>query len=152
MSPLAPALFVLENAPRWESELKRRFAGGQWLVRPIRSTSDAVQFSRQSPGSVVVIDFSAGAAEGLRLLESLGRQSPGSLPVVIASREQAELEWPARELGAVDFVSDTIGGDALAVFCQRMLRSHECGRASDGCKAASHRPTINPDASVASAN
>ena len=32
-----------------------------------------------------------------------------------------ELEWPARELGAAQFVSDTIGGESLAQNCRRIL-------------------------------
>jgi DNA-binding NarL/FixJ family response regulator len=73
------------------------------------------------PGSVVVIDFAAGAAEGLWLLEALLRQRLRAFAVVVASGELSELEWPARELGAAQFVSDTIGGEALAQNCRRML-------------------------------
>jgi ActR/RegA family two-component response regulator len=121
MSPLAPALFVLEKSPRWESELKRRMAGRQLLVRPCRSTSDVIALCRQSPGSAVVIDVTGGAADGLRLVEALDRRARNVSAIVIAAREQAELEWPARELGAKAFVSDTIGGAALATLCRRMF-------------------------------
>jgi DNA-binding NarL/FixJ family response regulator len=73
------------------------------------------------PGSVIVNNFAAGAADGLRLLEALLRERLRAFVVVIASRELCELEWPARELGAVHFVSDTIGGDSLAQSCRRLL-------------------------------
>ncbi|MGE5192089.1 MAG: hypothetical protein ACM3U2_06260 [Deltaproteobacteria bacterium] len=121
MSPLAPAVLVLERSPRWESELKRRISGPQLLVRPCRSAADVLRLCRQMPSSVVVIDLAAGPADGLRLLEALDRLCAGIVTLVIATRALAELEWPARELGAADFVADTIGGAALARLCRRMF-------------------------------
>jgi ActR/RegA family two-component response regulator len=121
MSPLAPAIFVFEKAPRWEAELKRRLADRQVLVRPCRSAIDVLALCRQAPGSVAVVDFAAGIADGLRLVEALAGLRMGISPVVICSRETDELDWPARELGAAEFVTDRIGGDALAAICRRML-------------------------------
>ena len=121
MSPLAPAVLVLERSPRWESELKRRLSGPHVRVRPCRSAADVLRLCRQMPGSMVVVDFAAGPAEGLRLLEAVDCLRLEIAPVVIAPRTLAELEWPARELGAADFVADTIGGDALAALCRRFL-------------------------------
>jgi len=121
MSPLAPAVLVFEKAPRWECELKRRISTPQLLVRPCRSAADVVNLCRQIPGSVVVIDFAAGAAEGLRLLEALVSLRLRTLPVVIAAAPLADLEWPTRELGAVGFVAETIGGSPLAALCRRLL-------------------------------
>jgi len=121
MSPLAPAVLVFEKTPRWESELKRRMSRAPFLVRPCRSAADVLHLSRQMPGSVVVIDFAAGAAEGLRLLEALDRRRLRALAVVVASTALQELEWPARELGAAGFVAETIGGAALAALCRRIL-------------------------------
>jgi DNA-binding NtrC family response regulator len=121
MSPLAPAVLVFEKSPRWESELKRRISSPQLLVRPCRSAADVLNLCRQIPGSVVVIDFAAGAAEGLRLLEALDGRRLRALPVVVASRALQDLEWSARELGAAGFVPDTIGGAALAALCVRLL-------------------------------
>jgi DNA-binding NtrC family response regulator len=96
-------------------------SGPQLLVRPCRSGADVLHLCRQMPASVVVIDLAAGPADGLRLLEALNRLRSGSAPIVIAPRALAELEWPARELGAADFVADTIGGSALAILCRRFV-------------------------------
>lgn len=121
MSPLAPAVIVFERSPRWEAELKRRLSAPQQLVRPCRSPADAAQLCRKSPGSVVVIDLAAGAADCLRLLGELNNFRPSPFPVVIGSRESVDLEWPARELGAAEFVTDLVGGEALAGICRRAL-------------------------------
>jgi len=114
-------VIVFEKFPRWESELKRRIGGRQLLVRPCRSDLDVVNLCRQTPGSVVVIDLSSVADEGWRLLEGLAQSQFRVLPVVVGGRDTAEMEWLAREMGAVDFVSDSIGGGALADFCRRAL-------------------------------
>ena len=121
MPLLAPAIVLFEKTPRWESELKRRFNAQEVLVRPCRSASDVLMLCRQAPASVVVADFAAGAADVLRLLESLICLRAAVYPVIIGSVETASLEWPARDLGAVDFVTDRINGDVLAEICRRIL-------------------------------
>ncbi|HEY3965915.1 MAG TPA: hypothetical protein VGM05_15255 [Planctomycetaceae bacterium] len=121
MPIFAPAIVLFEKAPRWESELKRRFDAQEVLVRPCRSAGDVLTLCWQAPGSVVVADFAAGTAEVLRMLESLICLRGTAYPVVIGSVETASLEWPARDLGAVDFVTDRINGDVLADICRRIL-------------------------------
>lgn len=121
MSLYAPAIVLFEKAPRWESELKRRFDAQEVLVRPCRSAGDALTLCRQAPGSVAVADFAAGTADVLRLLEALLCQQTRAYPVVIGSVETTSLEWPARDLGAVAFVTDRINGEYLAGICRRIL-------------------------------
>jgi len=118
---MAPAIFVFEKAPRWEAELKRRLADRLVLVRPCRSPHDVRELCRQAPGSVAVVDFAAGIADGLRLVEALTGLRLRIWPVVIGSRETEDLEWPTRDLGAAAFVTDRIGGDSLADVCRRLL-------------------------------
>jgi DNA-binding NtrC family response regulator len=130
MSPLAPAIFVFEKFPRWDAELKRRLANHQVLVRPCRSAQDLIALCRQAPGSVAVIDLATGIVDGLQLIEALAGLRLGICPVVIGSHETEELEWPARELGAAGFVTDRIGGDALADICRRMVGPFGRGEAS----------------------
>ncbi|MBI3860721.1 MAG: hypothetical protein HY290_02370 [Planctomycetia bacterium] len=121
MSHFAPAIVLFEKAPRWEAELKRRFEAHQVLVRPCRSPVDVLGLCRRAPGSVVVVDFAVGIADTLRLLGALVAERLETYPIVIGSIETAELEWSARELGAVDFVTDRIGGGLLASLCRRAL-------------------------------
>ncbi len=96
-------------------------AGPRLLVRPCRSPADVAQLCRKIPGSVVVLDLAAGAADCLRLLAELAGLRPATFPIVIGSRETEDLEWPARELGAAGFVTDLIGGQTLADICRRAL-------------------------------
>ena len=90
-------------------------------MRPCRSSQDLVALCRQAPGSVAVVDFAVGIAYALRVVQSISAHTMGISPVVIGSRETEELEWPARDAGAAAFVTDRIGGDALADICRRLL-------------------------------
>jgi len=121
MSAFAPAVIVFEKTPRWEAELKRRLADGTLRVRPCRSSAHALELCRQAPGSALVVDLAAGSAEVLQLLEALLRERLPVRPIIMGSAETAELEWPARELGATAYVTDRIGGDALAEICRQAL-------------------------------
>jgi DNA-binding response OmpR family regulator len=121
MSPLARAVIVFEKSPRFEAELKRRMSSPQLFVRPCRSGADVVSLSRRAPGSVVVIDLASVAADGWRLLDELAERPFQVSPVAVASRDMEGLEWAAREMGAVAFVTELQGGAALADVCQRLL-------------------------------
>lgn len=139
MSPFAPAVLVFEKSPKWEAELKRRLAGPCLLVRPCRSAGDVLALCRQAPESVVVIDLAAGAADCLKLLESIALERLKACAVAIGSREMSELEWPIRELGAADFVSECVGGEALAQICRGMLKPAPPPVRKDGSLASGGR-------------
>jgi ActR/RegA family two-component response regulator len=121
MPVLAPAVIVFEKAPRWEAELKRRLANRQLLVRPCRTAQDVLTLAGLASGSIVVIDFDAGAAEGLRILEGLLRLRLAVWSIVIGTRETDPLEWVARDLGAAAYASGSVGGAGLADTCRRAL-------------------------------
>lgn len=121
MTAFAPAVIVFEKAPRWEAELKRRLAGRHLLVRPCRTLKDVLTLAGQAAGSIVVIDFAAGAAEGLRILEALFRKRLAVWPLIVGTPETDDLEWSARELGAAGYVGDAISGEGLARICRRAL-------------------------------
>jgi DNA-binding NarL/FixJ family response regulator len=71
------------------------------------------------PGSVLVIDLESGAGDALRLTETVNRHALAAAVVIIASAAEAELEWPFRELGARDFLLESLRGSELARLCQR---------------------------------
>lgn len=128
MSAFVPAVILFEKSPRWEAELKRRLADGALRVRPCRSSADALELCRQAPGSALVVDLAANAAEVLQLLDALLKLRLPVRPIVIAPLEAGELEWPTREFGATAFVSDRIGGDALARTCRQALAGSNAWR------------------------
>ena len=67
-----------------------------------------------------MIDLGSADIDGWRLLCELPQRRLSVFPVAIGSRETEDLEWLARELAAVDFVADTVGGEALAELCRRV--------------------------------
>jgi hypothetical protein len=74
------------------------------------------------PASVLVLDLAAGAADCLHLLEGVSERRSAAVAIVIGPREAAELEWPVRELGAIDFLFEAAAPYVLARLCGRQLR------------------------------
>lgn len=120
MSRFPPAILVYEKKPRWEAELKRRFSGSRGLVRPCRSVSDVLTLAAAMPGSILVLDFDSGIVDCLRILEQALVRRLTTWAIVLADRPTADLEWPARELGARGFLKSPISGDDLAQHCRRL--------------------------------
>lgn len=120
----APGVIILEKQPLWEAELKRAFAGDLVQVRACRLPGQVPGVLSNMPGSVLVLDLESGPAECLRLIAKGMEVTPPIQIVVLATTELADLELPARELGAVEFLHAPLGGIRLAELCRRLLRGH----------------------------
>jgi hypothetical protein len=126
MTHLDAMIFVFERRPRWESELKRTFAGEGIFVRPCRSAGDLLTLCRSAPGSVAVIDLSAGPPAVLDCLAQIGRERLEVFPLVIAEGDPNDLEWPLRELGARLVCPASVSSDELAGMCRRFRGAATC--------------------------
>jgi DNA-binding NtrC family response regulator len=119
-----PCIVVFEKEPRWDPELKRQFLGEDVLVRACRSVSDIESKSENAEQTVIVLDLKAEPENCLQFLGQSMGGSPGPPVIVIGSSRVLELEWPVRELGAVEFLADSVSGEDLAKLCKRQW-SHE---------------------------
>ncbi|MBM79542.1 MAG: hypothetical protein CMJ78_02975 [Planctomycetaceae bacterium] len=125
----AATILVYEPSRRWVPELQRKFEGEDVRIRACRSLADLSKQIREEAQAgfdlqgVVVIDLKSGAAECLQFLGSAAGQSRDWAKVVIGSKQNAELEWPLRELGAVGFFSEFVPGSELSRLCRRHLAS-----------------------------
>jgi len=131
---LAPAILVLERAPRFETVLKSALADSRRLIRPCRSPGDLLALADRMPASVCVLDWSGWPTELLGLLDRLQVAQCGARPVVIATSELAPLEWAAREAGAVGFFAPAPPDQELVTLCERLL-DHLIGTASTAAVA-----------------
>jgi DNA-binding NtrC family response regulator len=117
----APGIVIFEKTSRWEALLKRYFQDRGVQVRPCRLPAQVPSTLQQMPGSVTVIDLAAGSAQGLRLVAQAQQQIPPGKVIVIASESMSDLEWPAREFGAIAFLSDSVSEEQLGSLCARQL-------------------------------
>ena len=124
----APGVVVYEKTNRWEALLKRHFQGRGIQVRPCRLPAQVVTTLAAMPGSVTLIDLAAGAAAGLRLITRARQQVPEGKVIVVFPDSLADLEWPAREFGALAFLPESVSEAELGALCSRQI--------SDGCEAA----------------
>ena len=120
----APGVVIYEKTSRWESLLKRYFATQSFQIRPCRLPSQVLTTLAAMPGSVTVIDLAAGAAAGLRLMTQVRQVVPAGQVIVVAPESLADLEWPAREFGALAFLRDSVSEAELGGLCARQLPGH----------------------------
>lgn len=118
----APGIVIYEKTSRWEASLKRYFAERELQVRPCRLPAQVLTTLAEMPGSVTVIDLAAGTAAALRLIADARRVVPAGSVIAVAPESLADLEWPAREFGAVAFLSSSVSEPELGELCLRQLR------------------------------
>jgi DNA-binding NtrC family response regulator len=121
----APGVVIYEKTSRWEAVLKRYFATHDLQVRPCRLPAQVLTTLAEMPGSVTVIDLAAGTAAGLRLIIQVRQQVPAGAVIVVAPESLADLEWPAREFGALAFLSESVTEGELGRLCARQLAPRE---------------------------
>jgi DNA-binding NtrC family response regulator len=117
----APGIVIYEKTSRWEALLKRHFQPLGVQVRPCRLPAQVLAALQAMPGSVTLIDLSAGTAQGLRLIAQAKLQVPAAEVIVVAPQSLADLEWPAREFGALAFLPESVTEADLGLLCMRQL-------------------------------
>ena len=116
-----PGIVIWERRPRWEAEFKRRLSHEDILIRVCRVAGDVERACAMLPGSVLLIDLAVGELDCLRLLAASASWVPAPLPVVVSPPELAELEWAARELGALEFQAEPVNASRLVALCAAQL-------------------------------
>jgi DNA-binding NtrC family response regulator len=119
----APGVVIFEKSTHWEALLKRYFQSLNVQVRPCRLPAQVLATLAVMPGSVTVIDLTAGTAQGLRLIGQAKQLVPAGEVIVVAPDSLMDLEWPAHEFGALAFLPDSISGDSLGAICARQLQA-----------------------------
>lgn len=111
---------VLERRPWWTPELQRQFLGTGVRVRSGSSFRDLRSLLTPEI-RVLAIEFDVSPAECLQWLGGRAGIAAECPAIVIGTEQTAEFEWLVRELGATDFVPETIGGRALAALCRKQF-------------------------------
>ena len=125
-----PGIVIWERRPRWEAEFKRRLAHEDVLIRVCRVAADVERTCAALPGSVLLIDLVVGELDSLRLLAASSLWLPAPLPVIVSPPDLAELEWAARELGALEFQVEPVNASRLVALCAAQLSPRRSRRPS----------------------
>ena len=125
------SVLVYETSPRWTPELQRQFDGEDVRVRAcgtIQRVSERIaeldQLTDVVPGGVIILDLETNPADCLQFLGATAELYDNWSKIVISSERLAELEWSARELGAIGFFSEFVSGRELSRLCRRQLQPH----------------------------
>jgi hypothetical protein len=123
-APFSPGVVVLEKTSWWEAELKRAFWDDPIQVRACRLPAQVPPIQATMSRSILIVQLDVGLAACLRLIVQTAALAPAATAIALAPRAAAELEWPAREFGAAEFLLDTVSGQHLARLCRRLLGGH----------------------------
>lgn len=110
---------VFEGRSRWSPELRRQFADGWAAVRGYRDLRELKH--GHASAVVTILELRAGAAGCLLYLGKRLEQIRPTPVVVLLEADQADLEWPLRELGATSVRLDEQDGNRLARICRKLM-------------------------------
>ncbi len=96
-------------------------------MRACRTIGDVRSTLDKARAAVLLLELEAGAGQCLQFLESMMTRMPPTPTLVIGSLRTAALEWPTRELGAVDFLFDDTSGKDVARLCERQWNTWNDG-------------------------
>ncbi|MFO1022568.1 MAG: hypothetical protein U0903_18005 [Planctomycetales bacterium] len=127
LSPPSPRVIVLEQSPRWESELLRRFPHAGSRLRTCRDAADVLKLLTDNPADLLLVTLatSAGPQSGgniLHLVAGIRTEYPHIEIVVVWSGPEHALEWSLREQGIQYFLKDTHStAETIAGLCAPLL-------------------------------
>ena len=111
---------MFESRRRWTPELARQFVQSAVRVRGFDSLPALHSALPAAARAVAIVELDAAPADCLRWLASQMNDWPRNAIIVVGSHRTAEFEPLVRELGAVEFVLDTVTGESLARICRRL--------------------------------
>ncbi|MEX0700617.1 MAG: hypothetical protein WD069_00835 [Planctomycetales bacterium] len=114
-----PTIVVFEKRPRWTPELQRRLVGEPVHVRGCHSAGDVPGLAA---AACVVLSLENAEGECLQVLGALAAGGADVPVIAIGSERSAGLEWPFRELGAVEFVAEPFIAEDIARICRRHVQ------------------------------
>ncbi len=116
-------LIVCERDGRWAVALRRELAGAGVRVWETRTLDDCRRELIASPASFVVVQLGRDVVETLRFVARQARDFPAACLAVAAKRAQADIEWPAREAGAMHFLcSPRRAGLMARIACRHLAQ------------------------------
>jgi len=106
--PADHAVVVMEAAGYWAAALRSLLSDPPVRIVQTRSRPECLETVARLPGCLVVVEIArADIDRGLDLLAELDEHR-GSVPAIVAADcECKNYQWLARQLGAVDFVTNT---------------------------------------------
>jgi DNA-binding NtrC family response regulator len=107
-------LILHEMGRRWFDALRGHATRSRVQIRHSAGIHDTLAVVCSERRSTLLIELGRQALESLDLLERVSGFSNEVVSIVVASSDQADLEVPARELGASAFLREPLTGTELA--------------------------------------
>ena len=118
-----PQLLVHEAGRRWIDGVRNRLARLPVRVRHSAVARDSLEIARHERRCMVLAELGLRPLDTLELLAGIDRLGRELTVIVVARSDQADLEIPARELGAAVFLTEPLTVAELVDLVEPIVRS-----------------------------
>lgn len=123
-------IILLEAAPHWEPEMRRRISGLDESLIPCRSLQQVRDKLKTDPDNIIVCAMFPISGELLLLFSEALEQRTTAGIIVLRRNEDAELEWNLREIGVAAVLPDRYeSATELERYCRILGKSDSFGTA-----------------------
>jgi DNA-binding response OmpR family regulator len=121
LSPVRPAVLLVDDDPTLLSILSRRVARAGFEVSTARSGATALKLLEEGWPALVVVDLMMPGMDGFELCRRIKQLA--DIPIIVLSAvDESEAKVSALELYAEDYVTKPFDPDELIARIQRVLR------------------------------
>lgn len=117
-----PQILVHEAGRRWIEGVRSRLARLPVRVRHSAVARDTLEIARHERRCIVLAELGRRPLDTLDLLEQIDRLGRELMVIVVARSDQANLEIPAREMGAAVFLTEPLTVAELADLVEPIAR------------------------------
>jgi len=118
-----PSVLIIEDEEGVRTALEKRLKMSDCVVDSAATGEEGLKRLAAGPTDLVLLDYRLPDADGLELLEKIGRQWPDTLTIVMTAYTNVDIAIQAIRLGAYDYVSKPFSLDEMMVVVDKALET-----------------------------
>ena len=120
---MPPSVLIIEDEEGVRTALEKRLKMSDCVVDSAATGEEGLKRLAAGPTDLVLLDYRLPDADGLELLEKIGRQWPDTLTIVMTAYTNVDIAIQAIRLGAYDYVSKPFSLDEMMVVVDKALET-----------------------------
>ena len=120
---MPPSVLIIEDEEGVRTALEKRLKMSDCVVDSAATGEEGLKRLAAGPTDLVLLDYRLPDADGLELLEKIGRQWPDTLTVMMTAYTNVDIAIQAIRLGAYDYVSKPFSLDEMMVVVDKALET-----------------------------
>jgi DNA-binding NtrC family response regulator len=118
-----PSVLIIEDEEGVRTALARRLQMTGCQVATATTSREGRSRLEEAPVDLVLLDYRLPDADGLEILETIGRKWPDTLTVMMTAYTNVDLAIQAIRLGAYDYISKPFSLDEMMVVVEKALEA-----------------------------